>query len=250
MKIYKFNIGLLLCILIFIPVLHTHAQKSNQSQIVIIESAIKDKEGNPIPNATIHGAEGSKIAFSDEQGYFRISVPSSSELVIEADGYNREIISTVRVTNNIILTQSHFLESEKDIVQIPFGKTTKSNIVNTTIVVNPRELLNYDQNISIYNALQAKVPGLIGASNIRGMGDALIVVDGVPRSIDYINLTEVEQITILKDVNAAALYGTQAKTGVILITTKRGEPLKKQINVRINQKMSFPIAYPSYLCRY
>lgn len=247
MKIYKFNIGLLLCSSLLISIQRVSAQKDNKKRVETIESIVKNQNGTPIPNAVIYGSEGVVTAHTDENGRFKINVPPATDLRIDAKGYNSEIIPTSNGAEDIILTESPFLQGEKDIVNVPFGQTTTGDIVNSTIVLNPEDFANYDQQISVYDALLGRVPGLIGEDNIRGTGNALFVIDGVPRSPLYINLTEVKQITILKDVNASVLYGTQAKNGVIMITTKRGEALKRNINVRINQKISTPISKPKYL---
>src|SRR3546814_19483788 len=65
-------------------------------------------------------------------------------------------------------------------------------------------------------------------------------VDGLPRDIDNLRLSEIESITVLKDVNSAVLYGSAAVNGVILITTKRGEAFKQKANFAVNYGVSTP----------
>lgn len=89
--------------------------------------------------------------------------------------------------------------------------------------------------------------GLRGSSTIRGIGNALIVVDGIPgRSIDLLNMEEIEEITILKDANVAALYGAMARDGVIVVTTKRGT-VNKRFNVSASTGVRTPVSMPEYL---
>lgn len=76
---------------------------------------------------------------------------------------------------------------------------------------------------------------------------AWILVDGVPRSIDNITTSEIDQITFLKGANAVVLYGSRAANGVILITTKRGKVGDRQINVRAHAGINTPKAYPQYI---
>ena len=104
-----------------------------------------------------------------------------------------------------------------------------------------------DQAGTLQDLLKGYASGLMGNTNIRGYGDALILVDGLPRSADNINMEEVESISVLKDVNSVVLYGPQAQNGVIMVTTKRGNSLKRQINVKIEQGLSTVISYPEYL---
>ena len=91
--------------------------------------------------------------------------------------------------------------------------------------------------------------GLTAGNNIRNIGSAMYVIDGIPgRDINLLNASEIESISVLKDVNAIALYGSQARNGVIVVTTKRGVMSKKgQIKVKINHGMKSPVSYPTYL---
>src|SRR3546814_17117998 len=72
-------------------------------------------------------------------------------------------------------------------------------------------------------------------------------VDGLPRDIDNLRLSEIESITVLKDVNSAVLYGSAAVNGVILITTKRGEAFKQKANFAVNYGVSTPNEMPEFL---
>jgi TonB-linked SusC/RagA family outer membrane protein len=90
----------------------------------------------------------------------------------------------------------------------------------------------------------------MGNKNIWGRGDALIVVDGVPRTDNFdVYLLEVESITVLKDPVSRALYGAMGDQGVIMVTTKRGKAYKKVFNVHTEYSVSQPIknTYPKYM---
>src|SRR5690625_447082 len=117
------------------------------------------------------------------------------------------------------------------LVQIPFGTITKINSTNDIGAIYPENTLLFDNILDVSQFVNGKIPGLIGNTNIRGLGGALVVIDGVPRSFNSVNVDEIEQITVLKDVNSSLLYGTRADKGVILIKTKRGKPNQKRINV-------------------
>ncbi len=133
------------------------------------------------------------------------------------------------------------------LVNIPYGVVTKINAANDINVIFPDNTLIFD-NVSDGNQLiNGKVPGLIGDTNIRGLGGALVVIDGVPRGFNSVNVNEIEQITILKDVNSSLLYGTRADKGVILIKTKRGKPNQKKITGFFETGLNDPISYPTYL---
>ena len=111
--------------------------------------------------------------------------------------------------------------------------------------------------------LTGRTLGLMGANNIRGLGvgidvssetqtgassgNMLYVVDGLPRDITYLRASEIESVTVLKDLNAAVLYGTQAVNGVIMITTKRGVEGQNRADVNFNFGLYDPIAMPEYM---
>jgi len=133
------------------------------------------------------------------------------------------------------------------LVQIPFGTITKINSTNDIGAIYPENTLLFDNILDVSQFVNGKIPGLIGNTNIRGLGGALVVIDGVPRSFNSVNVDEIEQITVLKDVNSSLLYGTRADKGVILIKTKRGKPNQKRINVFFETGLNDPISFPSYL---
>lgn len=222
-------------------------QARPQEKLVTIESVVVDETGAPVPNAVILGKEGAVEVLSDSNGKFSIEVPENSILLIEADGYKTLQLTTSLLTEKITLLSEPFLMEQNNLVNIPFGKTTRKEVVGALSVVNPGEFLRYDNVQSVRQGLLARVPGLLGSSNIRGLGNAIFVIDGIPRDPSNITLEEIEQITVLKDANAGFLYGVQANNGVILITTKRGEASKRKINFALEKGISTPIALPKYL---
>ena len=137
-------------------------------------------------------------------------------------------------------------EQDRQVI-LPFGKSTTKVLASDITVINPGDLLMYDNINSVNEAISARIPGSMGGVNLRSLGGALIVIDGIPRPITSVNISEIEQITVLKDANAGMLYGVQANTGVILITTKRGQPDKNKISSIVETGFSNPISYPSYL---
>jgi len=222
-------------------------QARPQQKLITIESVIVDENGAPVPNAVILGKEGAVETLSDAEGKFSIEIPENSVLMIEADGYNTLHLSTPLLSDKITILKAPFLMAQDDLVHIPFGKITRKETVGALSVVNPNEFVRYDNNQDIYDVLLARVPGLLGSSNIRGLGPVVFVVDGIPRDPSNLSVEEVDQITVLKDVNAGLLYGVQAENGLIMITTKRGEAGRRKINFSLEQGLSKPIALPKYL---
>ena len=135
----------------------------------------------------------------------------------------------------------------KDTVNIAFSKADRNDLTGSTSFINAGDVTRYDNTQSVSEALLGRVPGLLGYNNIRGIGSALFIVDGLPRDISTINLAEVEQITVLKDINSSILYGSAAVNGVVLITTKRGNAQKRQMNFTLYSGISVPTQLPNYL---
>lgn len=136
---------------------------------------------------------------------------------------------------------------ESDEVYLPFGKSSKSMLPSAVTIINPEDLLMYNSIHDVSSAITGYIPGTLGGTNIRGLGNAVVLIDGVPRPMTSVNIEEIEQITVLKDANASVLYGVQANQGIILITTKRGKVNERKVNISVEQGLSSPLSLPKYL---
>lgn len=242
-KSYIFSLLVIVLVMGSAPV---KAQRMERS-VITIESVVTDEMENPISGAIIYGNEGESISISDENGAFSITISVGSELRVEADGFNTKIFRNVSNSTEFILEKATFLMDENNIIHVPFGKTTQREFTGAINSIDATEILKYDNTQSVYDAITGRFPGVLGSSNIRGIGNALFIVDGIRRDPSNLNMEEVEQITVLKDAHAAMLYGTYAKNGVILITTKRGTAFKRKMNVSVEQGLSMPLQLPEYL---
>lgn len=152
---------------------------------------------------------------------------------------------------------------KKDSVDIAFKRIEAGEIVGAVSALNAPKIIEDDNAIWASNVLAGRTVGMLGNTNIRGIGigidvsnltgsgtfsgNALFIVDGLPRDIGGLRLSEIENITVLKDVNSAILYGSSAVNGVILITTKRGRVNENIRNISVNYGISSPLALPEYL---
>jgi TonB-dependent SusC/RagA subfamily outer membrane receptor len=228
----------LLIAMLILGVTFGKAYGQKKENLVTIESIVKDESGNPIPDALISGKEGAIEARSGSDGKFSISVPENSDLLIEAQGFEMKTLPAAQALQGISLVKAPFLMDEASTINIPFTKIKAKETVGAIDVLNPKDLVKYDNSQYLYDAMSSRLTGMLGNTNIRGVGTAVFVVDGVPRDASNINIEEVDQITVLKDGNAAMMYGTHAKNGVILITTKRGQAFKRKINTTFEQGIS------------
>jgi TonB-linked SusC/RagA family outer membrane protein len=210
---------------------------------ITLESLVYDQEGNPVANASVYREEDNIIRYTDLSGRFTITVPVNSILFVSAKGFKSRTVKAEPGLEKIVLEK----DTVQQMVNIAYKTIEKRDLPGAISVLNPGEYINMDYNYSVSAGMFGKVGGLLGYYNIWQMGNVLVLIDGVPRSLNDIRLEEVEQITILKGVNAVALYGSHAAHGVILITSKRGEAYKRKINVRANTFLLFPKLYPEYL---
>jgi TonB-linked SusC/RagA family outer membrane protein len=215
-----------------------------------ITVSVNDETGSPISGAAVTVGEGGEQILTDENGQFTFNVTAKTSILIEAEGY--ESLLTFAMPPPIgmgsaVLVKKPFLMSEKDVVNIPFGVLKKRQTVGSLTVLDPKAILNYDQQNNIFGALAGRVPGMYGSSLIRGNSSPMIIVDGMPRSAEGLNLEQIDQITVVKDLASSMMYGSQANNGLILITTKRGELLKRTMRVTAENSFNMPISYPKYL---
>lgn len=249
MKKTYIKVLIFLCLAAILPHANAVAQKAPKEKKIIFESVVVDETGSPVAGATIFGNEGTVVSKTDVTGKFIIEVRDQSDLLIESDGFKSATFKPGEYLNmeKFPLKPSLFMFGENDEVNIAFGKTKKGAVANAISFVNPSEILLYDNIQSISDVLNGRMLGMLGGSNVRGIGTPLFIVDGLPRDINTINLAEVEQITVLKDINSSVLYGNSAVSGVVLITTKRGQAHKKRVDVTGYYGISNPTALPKYL---
>lgn len=245
------NIFLIYLVLFVFTLGIVQAQPRAKQLIVTIESMIKDDQGRPVQGAKIYGKEGAVIVKSDSRGHFKITVPETSDLLIEHDGFESLVIRQDSAQMGVSLKTIPLMMGERDEVKIAFGTTKKADLLGDISVIRPSEFIEYDNTQYVPDAITGRVAGVFGSNNIRGLGDAMVVLDGIPRyskiSDINLNMEEIDQITVLKDAGSVALYGTQARNGVIVITTKRGKAFKRDINVSVQYGIAKPKALPQYL---
>ena len=161
---------------------------------------------------------------------------------------NQNIYKRKALTIGLLaLSASTFAQTVADTTQVnvAFGTKAKSELLGGVSAIDMENLTSKNYNTYSLDALQAYAGGYTG--QLWNMGDALILVDGVPRDANNVLPTEIQQITFLKSASAVALYGSRAAKGAVLITTKRGRTDGLNVSVRGNAGMFTPKEYPTYL---
>lgn len=218
-------------------------QKKIQSEI---SGVIKDKSGNLLPGVSVI-IKGAQIGTSaDFDGKYSISAKKGDILIFSNLGFaSKEVRVLDELVINVVLEED--IAELDEVVVVGYGTQSKKDVTSTISVVNGDDIVSRSVT-NVSNALQGATSGVSvtrssgepGASNtitIRGIStlqatnSPLVLVDDVPvRSINDVNPSEIESISVLKDAAAAAIYGSRAAAGVIIITTKSGKTGKFSVS--------------------
>lgn len=253
----------MICNITVIILLISNSVLAQQENFLSISSVVKNEEGNPVENAEVYS--NSNYTKTDASGRFTISIEPGARLVIEAEGFEPISYSSVEAErmDEFNLKEAKSLYGSGENVQLAFRKAPKGNVIGAVSEVKASEVLEYDNYIWANDILTGRTLGMLGSNSIRGVGigidvadltgsglysgNALFIVDGLPRDIDGMKASEIESISVLKDINSTILYGSAAVNGVVLITTKRGEAYKSTTNITARQGISKPRTMPNYL---
>ncbi|MBL4561628.1 MAG: TonB-dependent receptor [Labilibaculum sp.] len=213
-----------------------------------VSGKITDSYGIPLPGATILVKGSTNGTISDIDGnYTLLNVPANSVLVYSFIGMrSQEISFDGRANVNVTLSEETIGLNE--VIAVGYGTQKKVNLTGSISSVSEKELESrpITQSSQALAGIASGVtvsqgsgrPGNDGATiRIRGMGtfsgagnDPLVLIDGLASSINDVDPNNIKSISVLKDAASAAIYGTRAANGVILIETKRGEKGKLQIS--------------------
>ena len=253
---FDFKFCLLLMFLSCIPISHALSQEG-----IIIRGKVTDealKEAIPGANVTIKGIKTGAI--TDFDGNYSITVPNKKAvLVFSFMGYaTQEIVVGERKVINVQLKDDS--QSLDEVVVIAYG-TQKKGLVTSAMSSISNEQLLKSPVASVTNSLAGALPGVATVQTtgqpgkddaeiyIRGAGSLdnslskpLILVDGVEREFSQIDPNEIENISILKDASATAVFGVRGANGVILVTTQRGKAGKAKISVSTSLGLQQPIS--------
>lgn len=210
---------------------------------VTIKSVVHNEKGAPIQGVLVSGNEGKKVTYTDQAGAFTITVPANSVVVISGKGFKMQSLRASAVPVRISLISDNTTGE----VYLPFDKVNKQDAPGAVSVLNPNTYIDKDYNYTVEGGMNGRAAGLLWSNNIWGMENAIVMIDGVRREFSDVTFPEIEQISVLKGVNAVALYGSQAAKGIIFITTKKGEAGDRKISLRVNSGIAVPRALPKYL---
>jgi TonB-linked SusC/RagA family outer membrane protein len=252
---------IILSMLLYMIFLNVDLQAQNRN----IKGKVIDTEGNALPGTVVQ-IQGTTIgvATNDDGDYILNNVANGSILEFRLVGFVSQEIKVTgdKTVINAILQEE--IESLEELVVVGYGTQRKVSVVAAITTIEPAKLKTSTTR-SLSNNLAGNLGGIIGVqrsgepgndnsnfwirgiSTFAGGSTPLVLIDGIERSLNDIDVQEVESLSVLKDASASAVYGVRGSNGVILITTKRGKIGKPVVNVQIEHAMTAPVQLPEFL---
>ena len=234
------------------------------AQTIPVKGTIKNEKGEALQGATVSVKGRWVSTVTDQDGKFTIGVSPQGTLSISDIGYSTTEEKVNGRTELLIVLKQKAAELN-DVVVVGYGTQKKADLTGAVVAVTGSEM-NKRIATDPTQLLQGKLPGLSltqgsgEAGNeslvlrVRGLGtnssagsNPLIIVDGLPGSLSALDPQNIESVTLLKDAASAAIYGTRAANGVILVTTKQGSGGKLQLSYDYNIGITRPSALPDNL---
>jgi TonB-linked SusC/RagA family outer membrane protein len=234
-----------------------------------VTGSVSDKDGNLLPGVSILQKGTTNGISSDFDGNYAITLKSGEKTLIFSYLGFKTLEIPVKNQKVINVTLNEESESLGEIVIVGYGTQKKESVVGAISQVKGADLMERTAGIAnMEEALQGNIPGVTaiqgsgvpGENNMRifvrgrsswnGEGGPLVLVDGIKRSMTDIDMNDVENISVLKDASATAVFGVEGANGVIIITTKRGKIGKAQLSLSVNSTIKMVSQLPEKLDSY
>jgi TonB-linked SusC/RagA family outer membrane protein len=208
------------------------------AQNVTVTGSVKNTSGEPVPGVTII-VKGTTIGtITDSNGNYSLgNVTSGTTLVFSFVGMKTQEIKIAGKTNINLVMEEETIGLE-EVVAIGYGTVKKQDLTGAVSSIGGNAI-SERKTMRVSQALQGSMPGLMvtrsssaadASATIRVRGittisdsNPLVIVDGIPGTLDWINPDDIESLSVLKDAASASIYGSRAAAGVILVTTKRAK---------------------------
>jgi len=236
-----------------------------QDTRIAVKGNVTDMKGEPLIGVSIIVKNNPNIgAVTDIDGNYTINVRDRRTILeYKYVGFipKEEEVGERKIINVIMQEDVGQLD---EVVVVGYGTQKKASVVGAITTLEPGKL-NVGTTRSLSNNLAGNVAGIIGVQRsgepgydnsefwIRGINtfggakNPLVLIDGIERSLDNIDISEIESFSVLKDASASAVYGVRGANGVILITTKRGRVGRTVVSVKAEHSITQPVKLPSLL---
>ena len=259
MKIQE-RLVFLLIFLFLLPIGVIAQQKMITGQVV-------DEQGEAVIGASVMVKGAKTGTITDLDGNFSVQGKAGQTLSISYVGYTPLDVKITKLQNNRFVLKEN-TEVLDEVVVVGMDTQKRNTITAAVSVVKGDDIVNRPIT-DLTSALQGNVAGLNFASdamggakggelgtdikfNIRGVGsinggEPYVLVDGIERDLDLVDVEDIASFSILKDASASAVYGVRGANGVILITTKKGAEGKPVINARVEAGFTQPTKMPEFV---
>jgi TonB-linked SusC/RagA family outer membrane protein len=236
-----------------------------QRQTVDITGMIIDENNDPLPGVNISVKDVPGLGtVADVNGKYKIKIDQYQTLVFSYIGYDKQeilIVNQREVNVKMKESESNVID---EVVITGTGAQRKLTVTGAITTVNLDDLKS-NPSSSITNALAGNVPGIMAWTTsgqpgknisefwIRGIStfgagtSAYVLVDGFERDLSELNIEDIEDISVLKDASATAIYGSKGANGVVLVTTKRGKDAKITFNVKAETTYNTRTMTPTFV---
>src|SRR5690606_37651632 len=201
-----------------------------------VRGVVKDERGQELAGVEVRNLRTAETVVSGSDGTFIISANPDDRIQFKSVGYGQVVLSASEIANVQLSLEESVLD---EVVVVGYGAQKRQNLTGSVATVNFKESTTSRPTMNMASTLVGLSPGLNIAQTsatpggegynilLRGQGtmnDAspLVVIDGVPGALNDVNPSDVASVSVLKDASSAAIYGSRAANGVILVTTKRG----------------------------
>ena len=225
-----------------------------------VKGLVLDETEQPVAGAFVTVKNETRGVMTDGAGRFEINVKPTDVLIVSFLGYEDEPVPVGEQKEILVklVPQANQLE---EVVKVAYGSQKKASVIGSITTVEAEQLKAPIGQLS--TGLAGKLAGVVAMQRsgepgtsaefwIRGVntfGDnkamtPLILVDGVERSMDMVDVEDIASFSILKDATATALYGVRGGNGIVLITTRRGSESKPKVNIKFQTGFTSPTQLP------
>ena len=235
-----------------------------QQSTIKVKGTVVDEQGESIIGATVIQQGTKNGTITDLDGKFVLDVPEGSHLVVSFIGYTNSIVSA---KPSMTITLHSNISDLNEVVVVGYGIQKKVDVVGSISTVNSKQLESRGVS-NVSNMLTGHLSGVTitqrsgnpgkdeASIRVRGVGsfgatpEPLILIDGLPGSWSDLTPSDIENISVLKDASSAAIYGSRAANGVILVTTKGGKDGRTRVSYNGSMGLSKAFSLPEFAHSY
>ena len=236
--------------------------KTTAGQQREVAGRVTDESGNPLQGVSVMVKGTTTGVSTNEAGQYALKdIPAQSTLIFSMVSFaTAEMPVAGRTVIDVVLQVE---SSEMDeVVVVGFGKQKKESVIGAISTVQPKQLKLPTAHVS--NVLAGQIGGVVaiqrsgepgqhgnfwirGLSTNKSSNNPLVLVDGIERGLDFVDIEDIATISVLKDATATAVYGVKGANGVVLITTRKGEEGAAKVSVNAYGSTVSPTKMPEFV---